>query len=279
MASGSSSADITDSTFDSNGAGAFGGGVYDDANAPLTITRSTFSGNVSQLGGGLLFLSGSDLNIENSTFSGNDGSAVANTGTAQIVNATFFGNRSLVPGAAIVGTGAVTITNSALVSEVGDNCQHPIVSGGHNLDADGSCGLAFSGDQNVDPQLGPLADNGGATFTHVPLTGSPAIDGGDNASCPSADQRGVGRPLDGDGDGTAICDIGTVEVTRCGDGQLQTDQGEECDDGNTDDGDDCNTDCTLPVGGGTTGTGGTGGTSGGATGSVEDASGGCSLIR
>lgn len=35
---------------------------------------------------------------------------------------------------------------------------------------------------NVDPLLGPLADNGGPTLTHLPGVGSPAIDQGDNAS-------------------------------------------------------------------------------------------------
>ncbi|HEX5036568.1 MAG TPA: choice-of-anchor Q domain-containing protein [bacterium] len=276
---GSSQASIEDSTFDGNLAATFGGGVYGDANAPLAIVRSTFSDNAAgSIGGGVLYLSASNLSVENSTFSGNDASAIANTGNATITNATFFGNTSLLPGAAIVGTGAVTIANSALISDAGDNCQHPILSGGHNLDADGSCGLAASGDQNVDPQLGPLADNGGPTLTHAPLEGSPAIDGGDNSQCPATDQRGVARPLDGNADGSADCDVGAVELTGCGDGVVQ--EGEECDDGNVSDGDDCNADCTLPSSSGTTGgdtTGGTAGT-GGATGSVEDASGGCNLI-
>jgi hypothetical protein len=36
------------------------------------------------------------------------------------------------------------------------------------------------GDQiNTDPILGPLQDNGGPTFTHALLTGSPAINAGD----------------------------------------------------------------------------------------------------
>jgi hypothetical protein len=47
-------------------------------------------------------------------------------------------------------------------------------------------------------------------------SGSPAIDAGDNATCAAApvsnlDQRGRTRPLDGDGDSVAICDLGAVE--------------------------------------------------------------------
>jgi hypothetical protein len=46
---------------------------------------------------------------------------------------------------------------------------------------------------------------------------SAAIDIGNNAACAAApvnnlDQRGVTRPLDGDGDGHAVCDAGAFEA-------------------------------------------------------------------
>ena len=40
-----------------------------------------------------------------------------------------------------------------------------------------------------DPNLGPLADNGGDTQTMALPPGSPAIDAGDDTTCASTDQR------------------------------------------------------------------------------------------
>jgi hypothetical protein len=48
-----------------------------------------------------------------------------------------------------------------------------IASGGYNIDGDKTCGLAAAGDLlGVDPKLGTLANNGGATFTHALQAGS-----------------------------------------------------------------------------------------------------------
>ncbi|HRQ36915.1 MAG TPA: Ig-like domain-containing protein [Chloroflexota bacterium] len=64
---------------------------------------------------------------------------------------------------------------------------------------------------DTDPLLGPLQANGGDTWTHALLMGSPAIDAGDNVACPATDQRGGIRPIDGDGDNDPVCDIGAYE--------------------------------------------------------------------
>lgn len=42
-------------------------------------------------------------------------------------------------------------------------------------------------------------------------TGSPVIDAGDNSLCPTEDALGNPRPVDGDDDENAVCDIGAVE--------------------------------------------------------------------
>jgi hypothetical protein len=90
--------------------------------------------------------------------------------------------------------------------------------------------LNATGDiRNTDPKLGPLADNGGPTFTHALCTASgvpdasctgssPAIDAGKNFTSATTDQRGTGFarivdfasiPNATGGDGT---DIGAFEV-------------------------------------------------------------------
>ena len=63
----------------------------------------------------------------------------------------------------------------------------------------------------ADPLLGLLGDYGGFTPVIPILQGSSAIDAGDPAYCPATDQRGVARPIDGNGDGLALCDLGAFE--------------------------------------------------------------------
>ena len=74
------------------------------------------------------------------------------------------------------------------------------------MDSANTCGFDQIGDIiNTDPRLGLLQDNGGETWTRALLANSPAIDQGDNSSCPALDQRGLSRPQ-----GLA-CDIGAYE--------------------------------------------------------------------
>ena len=53
------------------------------------------------------------------------------------------------------------------------------------------------------PQLGPLQDNGGPTWTHAIPKTSPAYNAGDDRGCPATDQRGMTR--------VPTCDIGAYE--------------------------------------------------------------------
>jgi hypothetical protein len=77
------------------------------------------------------------------------------------------------------------------------------------------CGVAgefvASGPQDLceEPRLtGPLS---GAVYGMTLTSASPAIDAGENAACPPDDILGGPRPVDGDGDGIPVCDMGAFE--------------------------------------------------------------------
>ena len=201
---------VAASTIKGNNAVDVGGGIF-NFNVPLTITRSIISGNgAGDLGGGIANEGGS-LALVNSTVSGNianEGAGIHNTGSAVLANGTVSSNVGSLQGGGIFNDGSVTLKNTIVANNNGGDCANlPVTSDGHNLDSDGSCALGGPGDiSSTDPQLAPLAHNGGPTLTHALLAGSPAIDAGDNDDCPPTDQRGLARPT---GSG---CDIGAYEV-------------------------------------------------------------------
>ena len=197
---------IEDSVISQNG----GGGVTNSG--WLYIARTTISGNTSGGADNSRFLT-----LANSTVSGNSGGGIHTrlSGEARttLSSTTVTANDAWGVRKA---HGIVYFENSVVADQVGaDDCRNddqrvPFVSEGHNLDSDDSCGFVQASDiAGEDPRLGPLQDNGGPTWTHAPLEGSPVIDRG---WCdPGTDQRGTPRPLDGNRDHVWICDIGAVE--------------------------------------------------------------------
>jgi predicted outer membrane repeat protein len=135
-----------------------------------------------------------------------------------ITNSTISGNSATGNGGGIYneGTGdselGSTILNAGSSGENIFNSGGTVTSHGHNLSSDDAAGyLTGPGDQiNTDPLLGPLQDNGGPTFTHVLLPGSPAIDAGEPNFHPPPfnDQRGC--PFDRVFNGRI--DIGSFET-------------------------------------------------------------------
>jgi hypothetical protein len=189
---------ITNSTLSGNSDNGynFGGAIVNIGT--LTIADSTLSGNSAYSGGAIYNWSGAMLTVSSTTFSGNfcstgfnaHGGGILNEGgTANIGNTIFK-----------AGPSGENIYN---VQQLG-----PVTSLGYNLSSDDGGGhLTGTGDQiNTDPKLGPLQNNGGPTFTHLPASDSRAIDGSDPAM--SMDQRGLGfaRVVNG------RADIGAVEV-------------------------------------------------------------------
>ena len=233
---------LSDVILENNVAPGSGGGIRNDVD--LTMTDCTARGNQATLSGGGIDNTG-DLTAQGVTVNGNtaDGAAgIGNDLTVTLTNVTLSGNTATTSGGGFRNNGAATLTAVTLAgngapaggaimnlsditlaysivadSPSGGNCAGvgTITSSGHNLDSGSTCALGGAGDlSNVDPRLDTLKDNGGPTATHALFAGSPAIDaGGGDCPPPMVDQRGITRPADGDGDGTAACDIGAVEMT------------------------------------------------------------------
>ena len=236
-------ANIIDSTVSNNVAGAFGtpptdggGGIYNRGGGTVNLIRSTVSGNGAALLGGGIFNEASTLNATNATISGNhansDGGGILNTsgGTVNLNNVTISNNTADADnnnsgngGGLRNISGTVTIANTLIAGNidattggtVDPDCAGTLTSNGFNLVGDTS-GCTVSGGPfdklNIDPGIGPLANNGGPTQTHALLPGSPAIDMGNRAlpgsggnACDAVDQRFVHRAQG------RFCDIGAFE--------------------------------------------------------------------
>jgi hypothetical protein len=199
-----------------------GAGGIVNACGSLTMWNSTVSSNSSDsaYGGGGIFFWGF--------------SCAPDKPTADISFSTIYENsnpgwgRGNAIGTAFAPPGSVRLKNSVLASPshpseaVCNSGNNILVSLGHNILGDATdvfgsrCyeALTAPGDMiNTNPLLGPLANNGGLTPTHLPLCNSPAIDAAplaassDVAGNPvTTDQRGIARPQG------AASDIGAVEA-------------------------------------------------------------------
>ncbi len=200
---------LNSSTVSGNG----GGGIWNDGT--VILNGSTVSGNRN---GAAIVNSRGTVTLTNSTASGNPSGGILNEyGTVTLNSSTVSGNWG---GGIFTLGGAVTLENTIVAKNAAGDCVNVVSRGGtitsygYNLDSDGTClVIPTAGDlPGTDPLLGPLADNGGPTFTQALLAGSPAIDAIPLAHCNNADgnplttdQRGVARPQG------AACDIGAYE--------------------------------------------------------------------
>lgn len=183
--------------------GGNGAGIKVDKGT-VRIGRSTISQNVAaNTGGGIAVVNG-DVTLRDVTLAGNQAAAnaggfwrAANAGgVVRLRNTILAGNTSPAHRDC---DGAITSDGFNLIG----------TTGGCDMDAQGT-DLTGSDEHPRDPQLsGSLSLNGGTTDSLLPLEGSVVIDAG--GSCAVADQRGRPRPVNGDGQDGAQCDIGAVE--------------------------------------------------------------------
>ncbi len=226
---------VDGATFNANRAWFGAGLVLSGVN--VTCRGSTFSANdADSQGGGLYFAGAAGVvgNVVNCTFSGNSAGSGGGifrsnrSGALELTNCTVTLNSGQSGAGGIFTTGDdVRLANCIVAGNTtgsGDpDLQGEIQSLGHNLigiaPASGDFEAGNEGDQvgretsPLDPQLGPLQNNGGSTLTHAILIGSPAIEAGDAtlvtappfAGPTILDQRGATRIV---GD---TVDIGAVE--------------------------------------------------------------------
>jgi hypothetical protein len=235
---------MENSTVSGNIAGGsnFGGGVYlqSGSGAEATIRSSTISGNEGGFGGGIYFDYSTSATLENSTVydntSSNEGGGVYHFGAPggpglTVTGSTITHNRAIRGGGIASdgdpNNGQPVLRNTIVFGNTADTADD-----GNDLSAeDGSMDAGFSLIGSIDPdttlnqtgpnllgqdpQLGPLANNGGPTQTQKPALASPVIDQG-LAFGLGSDQRPLGRPVEiptipnaAGGDGS---DIGAVEV-------------------------------------------------------------------
>ncbi|MCK4761229.1 MAG: CSLREA domain-containing protein [Candidatus Aminicenantes bacterium] len=198
------------------GEGAFdglGGGICNFGS--IRVFNSTISansyGDTSETYGGGLFnagITGFAL-LESCTVTGNNHDGICNSWPDNWVYGT--------PPICVLKIHN-TIAANNLLSAVLNDCVGKIKSTGYNL-IEGPSTIYYSSivgntTGNIigsDPNLGALANNGGPTQTFALLGGSPCIDTGDPGDYEDTDQRGVLRPKDGNGDATALPDIGAYE--------------------------------------------------------------------
>lgn len=235
-----------DTTIASNQAHSSGGAIHNDGT--MNLTRSTVTSSSTIYGAGGAIVNTATLNVLQSTVYANKtpgaGGGIDNTyGSAEIANSTLSGNSANGNGAGVFNTGSTaTFTNATIADNHGTdyaatvgigiyqnfgtvklentlvalqtrgtNCSG-ISSSTNSFADDGSCSGAT---YTATPMIGGLADNGGPTLTHALLSGSPAIDTGDNSICSASpvngvDQRGEVRPRYG---ATANnCDVGAFEA-------------------------------------------------------------------
>jgi CSLREA domain-containing protein len=196
------------STMRNNSAGSNGGGIYSTQNS-LNITSSTIEGNTAGSGAGIFPASGT-ATLVNSTVSGNaalnhgggigiiQGSSAAAFTHVELTHVTLANNVAdsdddgegdgggiFASYAEVFHIGNTLLAQNADLGGEAADCgaivAESIDSLGHNLIGDAT-GCSFAGDTSgdiigVDPVLSPLQDNGGPTYTHALLSGSPSISG------------------------------------------------------------------------------------------------------
>ena len=221
---------IKDSSIFRNEANAIQGGGISNDGGTLMVMNSVIANNSSSFGGGGIYNTKGTVTVINSTIRRNKvdsfgspsdggGGILNEDGTMMINNSTIARNIADGKGGGIHNIeSTVELQNTLLArnkaTDQGPDCSGSITSLGNNLISDPTnCNIVqLPTDLNGDSGLAEFIDDRTSGNGHIPLLpNSQAIDAGNNEDCPETDQLGNLRPVDGNGDGIAGCDIGAVE--------------------------------------------------------------------
>jgi len=216
---------VTGTTVSGNSAAVNGSGIAVNRSTTIALSRSTISGNQTSdaqsgpAGGGISLQSvAGQTSIDNSTIYGNyaaygGGIAILDAATGdhvRITNSTISGNSTAAydQSNGILGMGQPTIYSSSIANNFNRGGTNEDMSGTFTVKyslIENPAGATISGIFNItgaDPQLGPLASNGGPTLTLLPAATSPVRDVGDVVA--GVDQRGLPRLVNGRNDMGAV---------------------------------------------------------------------------
>jgi hypothetical protein len=191
-----SSSTITNCAFIRNKAVA--GGAIFLWNWPSILSRCSFVANYAAKGSAIMGILAMSGEIDNSTFFGNRGGCVMASLalTYSGTNLTFANNVS--DSALFVNDfgGRYVFKNSLFGTNTTAAPETSVTDAGNNLSATAMPEFNHPSSQNnADVKLGGIGDFGGDTPTMPLLSGSAAIDAGDDLAAPTTDQRGRARPF------------------------------------------------------------------------------------
>ncbi|UJA19816.1 hypothetical protein HJD18_06075 [Thermoleophilia bacterium SCSIO 60948] len=207
------------------------GGAVFNHQGTVRISNSTLAANSAEGGstwrggtagqglGGAIFNLNGEVDVSFATVAGNS----APDGGAGIYNLGYMGVDTGAGGHAYIATADIdsSIVHDAASQDVASNAPTTVANGAGNtapsrVDFGGSdivqsvaavgTGTTTGAPMAADPQLSPLAANGGDTFTMAIGGASPAFNAAGATCAPATDQRATPRPQFG------ACDVGAFEL-------------------------------------------------------------------
>jgi len=217
----------------------WGGGMW-VTNGDVTVQYSTIKENIGCGGAGIelntdygpVNLTIRDSIIKDNSTNGGQGGAMNTSGSvsASYTNVLITGNEAQIGSVLSMDGGDVTITNSTIANNHADQAvllwkgtltmtNSIMYENALNFQGDPPCSdcfvVSYSNIQGYGTGTGNIDEDpmfiGAASGDYSLMGGSPCIDAGTNSGAPDHDLAGTERPLDGDGDGNKVTDMGVYE--------------------------------------------------------------------